>query len=166
MQKATLQANILPTAKFRFLVSDLPQSVITMTRGELVSELGVINLQDQTRVAGGRQRAGDFEVEIQLGNPSDLKAYREWHKQAFDQPGKGIDPRYKRSATAKYLRLFEGTGGQYDASSDLQPLTVRLQGCWCSKLTLPKNDINADNGDGGDTILKATINYDSLVIED
>lgn len=162
MQKATLQPNFLPTAKFRFLVQDLPQSVITMTRGELVSEMGVINLQDQTRASGGRQRAGDFEVEIQLGNPTDYRAYAEWHKQSIDRIGRGIDPRYKRSATAKFLRLFEGTGGQYDASSDLQPLTIRLTGCWCSKLTYPKNDINADSGDSGDTILKATINYDSL----
>ena len=118
MQKATLQPNILPTAKFRFLVQDLPQSVITMTRGELVSETGVINLQDQTRAAGGRQRAGDFEVEIQLGNPTDYGAYVEWHRQSIDRIGKGIDPRYKRSATAKFLRLFEGTGGQYGASCD------------------------------------------------
>ena len=76
-----------------------------------------------------------------------------------------LNYRYKRDATLIYLRLFRGSPGNYDAGSDLPPVKARITGCWCSKLELPGLDVGSDNGDDGDTILKATINYDDVFLE-
>ena len=52
-----------------------------------------------------------------------------------------------------------------DSGSDLPPVRARLLGVWCSKLELPGLDVKADSGDDGDTILKATLNYDDVLLE-
>lgn len=164
MLKNALEKNILPKAKQRLIVSGLPEtSVIHLTRDPISAELGVINLADQTRVPGGRIRAGEFTVTIQFGRNEDRNAYREWHNQSKDRPGdQGINPAYKRDATIVYYRLFRGSAGVFDSGSDLPPVRVRLKGCWCSKLELPALDVKADSGDEGDTILTATIQFDDV----
>jgi hypothetical protein len=162
MQKESLQPNILPKAKNRFAPQDLPSSLIHLTRDPIPLEVGVINLADQTRVPGGRKRSGDFTVEIQFARDEDRLAYFNWFKMSVDTPGeKGINPAFKRSATLTYYRLFSGTGGIFDASSDLKPVKIKMTGCWVSKLELPGGDIEADNGNDGDTKMKITINYDN-----
>jgi hypothetical protein len=161
MEKMTLQQNILPTADAQFIVEGLPD-VIILKRGEINSEFGVIKLADQTQVAGGRQRAGSFDVEFQFADDKALKAYQEWHLFAQDQKGKGINPNYKKSAMVKFNRLFSGVGGQFGADSDLGPVLLKIVGCWISKMTFPAADVNADDGDGGDTICKAVIQYDAV----
>jgi hypothetical protein len=166
MQKASLQPNILPKAKNRFAPQDLPATLIHLTRDPIPMEVGVINLADQTRVPGGRKRSGDFTVEIQFARDEDRLAYYNWFKMAIDVPGEnGINPSYKRSAKLTYYRLFTGTGGTFDASSDLKPVKVSLTGCWVSKMELPGGDIEADNGNDGDTKVKITINFDDATLD-
>lgn len=166
MQKNTLEKNILPKAKQRLLVTGLPESIIHLTRDPIPMEVGVINLADQTRVPGGRKRAGDFPVEIQFARNEDRQAYRDWFNMGVDASGdRGINPRYKRDATIIFFRLFRGSPGVMDSGSDLPPVRARLLGVWCSKLELPGLDVKADNGDDGDTILKATLNYDDILLE-
>jgi hypothetical protein len=164
MQKNTLEKNILPKAKQRFLVSGLPEGqIIHLSRDPISMEFGVINLADQTRVPGGRVRAGEFTVQLQFGRDQDRNAYSEWWEQARDREGdKGINPAYKRDATIIYYRLFRGNAGVFDSGSDLPPVRAKLEGCWCSKLDLPSLDIKADSGDEGDTILIATIQFDNV----
>lgn len=166
MQKNTLEKNILPKAKQRMLIDGLPEGIIHLTRDPISMELGVINLKDQTRVPGGRKRAGEFTAEIQYGRNIDRNSYLDWFTMGTDVIGdKGIDPKYKRDATLIYYRLFRGSPGSYDSGSDLPPVKARLEGCWCSKLELPGLDVAADNGDDGDTILKVTIQYDDVFLE-
>lgn len=166
MRKAKLEGNILPKAKQRFLVDGLPETMIHLTRGELPIELGVINLKDQTRVPGGRKRSGEFEVEIQMARDIDRNTYVDWLDASVDQEGdSGIEPTYKRDATIIFLRLYRGSPGARDTGSDLPPVRVRLIGVWCSKLTLPSGDINNDNGDDADSIMKCTLQYDDIRVE-
>jgi hypothetical protein len=166
MQKNTLEKNILPKAKQRLLIAGLPEGIIHLTRDPIPMEIGVINLADQTRVPGGRKRAGEFPVEIQFGRNEDRNSYLDWFNMGVDQIGdRGIDPKYKRDATLIYFRLFRGSPGQFDSGSDLPPVRARLLGCWPSKMELPGLDVKADNGDDGDTILKVTINYDDVILE-
>ena len=70
-----------------------------------------------------------------------------------------------KNALIRYFRLFRGSPGVMDSGSDLPPVRVRLLGVWCSKLELPGLDVKADSGDDGDTILKATLNYDDVLLE-
>jgi hypothetical protein len=166
MQKRTLEGNILPKAKQRFLVNGLPEVIIHLTRDPIPMEIGVINLADQTRVPGGRVRAGDFTIEIQFARNEDRQAYSEWFNMCKDVSGdKGINPKYKRDATLIYFRLFRGSPGTYDSGSDLPPVRARLFGCFPSKMELPALDVKADNGEDGDTMLKVTINYDDVMLE-
>lgn len=166
MQKRTLEGNILPRSKQRLLINGLPEGIIHLTRDPIPMEVGVINLADQTRVPGGRIRSGDFAVEIQLARNEDRVAYRDWFLMCKDVPGdKGVDPKYKRDATLIFLRLFRGSPGTYDSGSDLPPVRARLFGVWPSKLELPQLDVKADNGEDADSILKITLNYDDVMLE-
>ena len=166
MQKATLQGNILPKAKQRIIFNGLPEGIIHLTRDPIPMEIGVINLADQTRVPGGRKRAGDFPVEVQFGRDEDRRAYIDWFNACVDREGdRGIDPKYKRDGVLIFYRLFRGSPGTFDSGSDLPPVKARILRCWPSKLEIPALDIKADNGDEGDTILKITINYDDVILE-
>lgn len=167
MQKNTLEKNILPKAKQRLLIAGLPEAIIHLTRDPIQMEVGVINLADQTKVPGGRKRAGEFPVELQFARDIDRNEYRRWFEMCIDVRGNdGIEPTYKRDATIIYFRLFRGSSGTYNNGSDLPPVKARLEGIWCSKLELPGLDIKADNGDDGDTILKATLQFDDVSLEE
>lgn len=169
MQKSTLQKNILPKAKQRLIVDDMPEpdKIIHLSRDPIMMEIGVINLADQTRVPGGRKRAGDFTVEVQFASDRDRKAYIQWFEMCVDREGDaGVNPKYRRDATIVYFRLFRGNPGTSDSGSDLLPVRARLEGCWPSKIELPGLDIKADNGDEGDCTLKITLNYDNCKVEE
>jgi hypothetical protein len=164
MQKQTMEGNILPKAKQRFQVDNLGETSMQITkRGELDVEVGVIKLADETQVPGGRVRAGSFETEFQFGDPAVANQFWKWFKMAIDSgSGKGINPTYKRNATIMYLRLFDGNSDTYNSGTELPPVVVQVEGCWCSKMTFPEYDMKADDGDEGWLVSKATINFDNV----
>lgn len=165
MRKAELQGNILPKAKQLFLVDGFPSSLILdITRDSIESGLGVIELPDQTRVPGGRRRAGEFTKTFQFARPEDLQVYYSWHLLSVDRGDRGIDPTYKRNATIVFQRLFKGSPGTYNSGSDLPDVKVRLIGCWISKIVIPDYDMNADESDG-DCTSEVTCQYDDVIID-
>ncbi|MBW4514550.1 MAG: hypothetical protein KME11_04935 [Timaviella obliquedivisa GSE-PSE-MK23-08B] len=161
MQKGTLEHNILPKAKQRMVVAGLPEATLTgsllpLTRDAISMEIGVINLADQSRVPGGRVRAGDYALECQFARATDRDTYITWFNQCKDgAKNDGVDPDYKRNVTIHYERLHEGTG--------TNEIKLMLKGCFPSKIEFPAYDMNADNGDEGDTKLKITVNYDDII---
>jgi hypothetical protein len=166
MRKAVLEGNILPKAKQRFLVDGYPSvDILNLTRDMVTSEIGVIELPDQTKVPGGRRRAGEFTMSIAFHQDSDRELFRDWHYKCVDDGGeRGIDPTYKRNATAIYMRLFSGNPGTYNSGSQLQPVKVRIFGCWPSSFELGDYDMNSDEGDGFVTS-QITIQYDLAELE-
>lgn len=172
MRKAVLEGNILPKAKQRFLVDGLSGAdLIYITRDVIEMAVGVIELPDQTRVPGGRVRAGDFTITLQFARNPDREAYLDWFEKCVDFPGggdtntnNGIDSTYKRNATIIYYRLFKGSAQNYPSGSDLPPVTARVYGCWPSSIKLPDMDINSDDGDA-DCTLECTINFDDVEID-
>lgn len=166
MKKAVLEGNILPKAKQRLLFEGFPSAEIHyITRDVVPVEVGVITLPDQTQVPGGRVRAGEFGVTLQMARNEDRNRFIEWFEMCIDDGReRGIDATYKRNGTIIYLRLFRGSAGNFNSGSDLPPVRARLFGCWPSKYELPDYDMNADNGDG-DCMLKLTLKYDSAFVE-
>jgi hypothetical protein len=162
MRKATLEGNILPRAKQRFLVEGMPGADIQyISRDVIPMEIGVIELPDQTRVPGGRRRAGEFTLTLQFGRNQDREAYLAWFNLCIDRGDRGISPAYKRNARLIYLRLFQGSPGTYNSGSDLPPVEVNVIGCWPSSMQLPDYDMTGDEGDG-DTNLECTLNFDDV----
>ena len=154
MRKRVLEQNILPTAKQRIVVQGLAAAdILLISRDPIDMKLGIISLPDQTRVPGGRRRAGDFKVTMQFAHDPDRNAFNEWFKQCVDAgTPAGIDPNYKKDATLTYLRLYSGK----------QAVTVSLFGCWLSSANLPNYGMDDDDGANGDTKLEMTINFDDL----
>ena len=154
MRKRILEQNILPTAKQRIVVQGLAAAdILLISRDPIDMKLGVIALPDQTRVAGGRRRAGDFKVTLQFAHDSDRNAFNEWFKQCVDDgTPNGINANYKKDATMTYLRLYSGK----------QAVTVSLFGCWPSSANLPNYGMDDDDGANGDTKLEMTINFDDI----
>lgn len=154
MRKRVLEQNILPTAKQRIVVQGLAAAdILLISRDPIDMKLGVINLADQTRVPGGRRRAGDFKVTMQFAHDSDRNAFNEWFKQCVDDgTPTGINPNYKKDATMTYLQLYSGK----------QAVTVSLFGCWLSSANLPNYGMDDDDGANGDTKLEMTINFDDV----
>lgn len=165
MRKAELEGNILPKAKQRFLVDGMAGAdIILLTRDVIEVAVGVIELPDQTRVPGGRKRAGEFNITLQFARDRDRNAYIDWHELCVDRGDRGIDPTYKRNATIIYMRLFQGSPGTFNSGSDVPPVRARLFGCWPSSYSLPDFDINSDEGDG-DSNLEITMNFDNVELE-
>ncbi len=154
MRKRVLEQNILPTAKQRIVVQGLAAAdILLISRDPIDMKLGVIALPDQTRVPGGRRRAGDFKVTMQFADDSDRNAFNEWFKQCVDDgTPNGIDANYKKDATMTYLRLYSGK----------QAVTVSLFGCWPSSANLPNYGMDDDDGANGDTKLEVTVNFDDV----
>lgn len=144
----------------------------------------VIELPDQTRVPGGRKRAGEFTVTLQMARNEDRQAYITWFNRCVDRNTRhhrgdllnvdvgnlrgeqGVDPTYKRNGTITYLRLFRGNPGNYrGAGNDAPSVKATLYGCWPSSLKLPDMDINGDEGDG-DCMLEVTLNFDDVEVQD
>lgn len=165
MKKAALEGNILPKAKQRFYVDGFPGTdILYLTRDVIEMTIGVIELPDQTRVPGGRKRAGEFTLTLQFARNVDRETYVEWFNMCVDDGGaRGIDPTYKRNATIIYMRLFNGSPGNYNSGSALPPVQARLFGCFPSSLKLPDYDMNSDESDG-DCTLEVTINFDDVEI--
>jgi hypothetical protein len=177
MRKATLEGNILPKAKQRFLVDGMVGADIQyLTRDVLEMTVGVIELPDQTKVPGGRRRAGEFTLTLQFAGDEDRNAYLEWFEQCIDKGGtvgnntetansiQGIHPDYKRNATIIFLRLYQGKPSFVQHSNQEQkPVTARVFGCWPSSVKVPDYDMNGDEGDG-DCTMEITINYDDVTI--
>ena len=177
MRKATLEGNILPKAKQRFLVDGMAGTDIQyLTRDVMEMTIGVIDLPDQTKVPGGRRRAGEFTLTLQFARDSDREAYLKWFDQCLDKGGtvgnstetansiQGIHPDYKRNATIIYLRLYQGKPSFVQHSTSEQtPVTARVFGCWPSSIKVPDYDMNSDEGDG-DCTMEVTINYDDVQI--
>lgn len=152
MKKAVLEGNIFPKAKQRLLIDGLSESeVLWITRDTIEASVGVIELEDQTKVPGGRTRSGEFTVTLQLANDTDRQAFFRWKRQCQDINGRGISPDYKRNGTITYLRLHQGD----------RPFRVRLIGIWPSSVKLPDYDMNGDDGDG-DCRLEVTIQFDDV----
>ena len=172
MRKAVLEGNILPKAKQRFLVDGYTGAdIIYLTRDVIEMAVGVIELADQTRVPGGRIRAGDFTVTLQFARNPDREAYLDWFEKCVDYPGtgdigggNGISSTYKRNATIIYYRLFKGSNEGYPSGSDSPPVVARLYGCWPSSVKVPDYDINSDDGEA-DCSLEVTINFDDIFVE-
>lgn len=154
MRKRKLEQNILPTAKQRFVVQGLASAdILLITRDPIDRKLGVIALPDQTRVPGGRVRAGDFKISLQFANDADRNAFTDWHNQCVDDgTERGIDPQYKKDAAMTYLRLHAGK----------QAVKVNLFGCWPSSANFPNYDMDGDDGNNGDAKLELTINFDDV----
>lgn len=177
MRKATLEGNILPKAKQRFLVDGMAGTDIQyLTRDVMEMTIGVIDLPDQTKVPGGRRRAGEFTLTLQFARNADREAYLKWFDQCLDKGGtvgnstetansiQGIHPDYKRNATIIYLRLYQGKPSFVQHSTSEQtPVTARVFGCWPSSIKVPDYDMNSDEGDG-DCTMEVTINYDDVQI--
>lgn len=128
--------------------------------------IGVIELPDQTRVPGGRVRAGEFTVTLQFARDHDREAYLKWFEMCKDAgtDTAGIDPTYKRNGYMTYLRLFTGSPGTYASGHQADPVKVELIGCWPSSMKLPDYDINSDESDG-DCTLEVTLNFDDINVE-
>ena len=154
MRKQVLEKNILPTAKQRFVVQGLAAAdLVLISRDPIDRKLGVIALPDQTRVPGGRTRAGDFKVKLQFARDSDRNAFVSWHDLCVDDgTERGIDPNYKKDATMTYLRLYAGKPA----------VTVALTGCWPCSVNLPNYEMDGDDGANGDCVLELTINFDDV----
>lgn len=165
MKKQKLEQNILPKAKQRFLVQGFPDAeILAISRDVISSEIGVIELPDQTRVPGGRRRAGDFTITVQFGRDEDRELFSSWYNLCMDQESGdriGINPTYKRNATLIYLRLFSQDPGEYDSGRNLEPVIVSLTGCFPSTLSYPDYDMTSDEGDGYSQ-LELTINFDDV----
>lgn len=74
MRKATLEGNIILKAKGRILVDGYQAAdIMAITRDVIAHTVGVIELPDQTKVPGGRRRAGEFTVTIQFAR--DKRSY-------------------------------------------------------------------------------------------
>ncbi len=155
MRKRVLEQNILPTAKQRIVVQGLAAAdILLISRDPIDMKLGVIALPDQTRVPGGRRRAGDFKVTMQFAHDPDRNAFNEWFKQCVDDgTPNGINANYKKDATMTYLRLY---------SAGKQAVTVSLSGCWLSSTKLPNYEMDGDDGTNGDAKLEATVNFDDV----
>jgi len=155
MRKRILEQNILPTAKQRIVVQGLAAAdILLISRDPIDMKLGVIALPDQTRVAGGRRRAGDFKVTLQFAHDSDRTAFNQWFLQCVDDgTPTGINTNYKKDATMTYLRLY---------SSGKQAVTVSLSGCWLSSTNLPNYEMDGDDGTNGDAKLEVTVNFDDV----
>lgn len=178
MRKATLEGNILPKAKQRFLVDGLQGADIQyLTRDVVEMAVGVIELPDQTKVPGGRRRAGEFTLSLQFARDEDREQYIQWFEGCVDKGGTtgntlatantihGISPDYKRNATIIYLRLFKGKPTYVQHSTtDRQPVRARVFGCWPSAIQLPDYDMNGDESDG-DCTMEVTIQFDDVAIE-
>ena len=126
--------------------------------------LGVIELPDQTKVPGGRRRAGEFTKTFQFARDIDRETYYKWFMMSVDKGDRGIDPTYKRNCTIIMMRLFQGSPGTYNSGSDVPPVRIRLFGCWVSRMTIGDMDINADEGDG-DIISEITMQFDDVEME-
>ena len=152
MRKARLATNILPKAKQRLLIDGLSGAdILYITRDVISMAVGVIELEDQTKVPGGRTRATEFTVTLQLANDEDRKAFFRWRRECIDIEGRGISPNYKRNGTVIFLRLHQGDN----------PVRVRLIGLWPSEMKIPDYDMNADEGDG-DCRLEITLQCDDI----
>lgn len=164
MQKATLEGNILPKAKQKFLVDGFTDAdIIYISRDVIQHTVGVIELPDQTRVPGGRRRAGEFTTTLQFARDTDRETFVKWSEMCIDRGERGVDPTYKRNATIIYERLFQGSPDTYNTGSNVPPVRARIYGVWPSQFTLPDHDINADEGDG-DCMLEITLNYDDVEV--
>jgi hypothetical protein len=159
-----MEGNDTLRAKQRFLVNGMVgPDILYLTRDPLEITLGVIELPDQTRIPGGRQRAGDFGITLQFGSQTDRETYIDWFEMCVDRGENGIDPTYKRDGTIVYYRLFSGDSGVYANGTNLPPVKASIFGMWPSRYTLPDYDMNSDEGDGS-CILEMTINFDSATL--
>jgi hypothetical protein len=168
LQKRRLEGNVTLKANQSFTVQGMNDAKnILITRDAISTEIGVIELPDQTRVPGGRQKSGDFSITLQFCNDQDRNAYARWYNQCI-APSRddhaGISPYYKRTAELTYYRLFSGDPGGYDSGTDLKPVHVKLFGCWPSTMELPEGDIDSDDGDAYCT-LNMTINFDEAILQ-
>lgn len=163
LQKRSLEGNVTLKANQSFTVQGMNDADnILITRDSISTEIGVIELPDQTRVPGGRQKSGDFSITLQFCNDRDRNAYVRWYTQCIAtgrSSNSGISPQYKRTADLVYYRLFSGDPGSYQSGKDLNPVKAKLFGCWPSTMELPEGDIDSDDGDAYCS-LNMTINFD------
>ena len=167
MRKAVLEGNILPKAKQRFVIDGLPEGeIMWLTRDVINVALGVIDLPDQTKVPGGRRRAGEFTATLQFAQNQDREAMLDWFSESVDAgTDDGISPHYKKNGTIIYHRLFRGNPGLgANSGTDLPPVRAVIFGVWCSQYNLPDFDMNSDEGDG-DCVMECTFQFDDAEID-
>jgi len=168
MRKSVLEGNILPKAKQRIIIDGYADyEIMPLTRDVLNHEIGVIELPDQTKVPGGRRRAGEFNVTIQFGRDRDRLLFMDWAGKCIDVSqgsNTGISRDYKKDLTLVYLRLLNSSRGTSDnnGNADLTPVKVRVIGAWVSAYELPDYDMNSDEGDGFSSC-QVTIQYDDVI---
>lgn len=163
MQKGTLQGNILPKAKQRFVVTGLTPCIV-ITRDEIEVAVGAIELPDGTKTSGGRVEPGEFGVTLQFGDDVARRTYINWFNEAKDRGASGVSPNYKRSATLTFLRSFSDPPDITSSSgSDLEKVEAIIRGVWCLSYTIPEGDIDATDGDGY-TTLSCNLSYDDAEV--
>lgn len=161
LRKAVLEGNDTLKANQRFLVDGLVASnILYLTRDPLEISIGVVELPDQTRIPGGRKRAGEFGLTLQFARDQDREEYNRWFEACTDFEEFGVHPEYKRDATIIYYRLFQGRPNRADTGTEARPVQARVYGVWVSQLNFPDYDMNADEGDGS-CILEVTMQFDS-----
>lgn len=168
MRKSVLEGNILPKAKQRLIIDGYSSyEIMPLTRDVLNHEIGVIELPDQTKVPGGRRRAGEFNVTIQFGRDRDRLLFQDWAAKCIDVESggdTGISRDYKKDLTLIYLRLLNTSRGTDDTNgnANLEPVKVRVIGAWVSAYEYPDYDMNSDEGDGFSSC-QVTIQYDDVI---
>lgn len=168
MRKSVLEGNILPKAKQRMIIDGYTSyEIMPLTRDVLNHEIGVIELPDQTKVPGGRRRAGEFNVTIQFGRDRDRLLFQDWAGKCIDVTSgsdSGISRDYKKDLTLIYLRLLNSSRGTDDTNgnANLEPVKVRVIGAWVSAYEYPDYDMNSDEGDGFSSC-QVTIQYDDVI---
>lgn len=167
MRKATLEGNIILKAKGRIHVDGYNSAdIMAITRDVIAHTVGVIELPDQTKVPGGRRRAGEFTVTVQFARDQDRTLFMDWAAKCIDggTESNGISPDYKRDMTIIYCRLLSKTGRASNNTNGnlLDNIRARVIGCWVSSYNLPDFDMNSDEGDG-DSTMECTIQYDDVI---
>lgn len=159
IRKATSEDNVLLENNQEFIVQGLPRSLITYTRDNFTSEIGLVEKADGTYSPTGRRGPGEMTVTFQFADPEVWDAYYSWHEMSIDQgDGNGINPQYKRPATIVYNRLYRGSPGEFGSGRDLPDRKVGLIGCWCRSLQMPGGDIASEE----ECIVEATIAWDNI----
>jgi len=155
LNKGVLEGNIFSKGNQRLVIRGMP-ALTLISRDAITLEQGVIDLADKTKVPGGRNNSGEFNVVAQLANDTDREAFLGWYNQCLNY-GQGIDANYKRDALLTFDRHFQGAPDSEFSGAGKRgdPFQVKLIGIWPKSLEFP--DYSLSDGDEGDADSHMTI---------
>lgn len=153
--KGVLEGNVFTKGNQRLTITGLP-TLTLISRDAITVEQGMIELADKTRIPGGRNASGEFNVVAQLANDSDREAFLNWYNMCLNY-GRGINPNYKRDALLTFMRHFEGSPDTEfrGAGKRGEPFTLKLIGTWPQSIEFPEYSLS--DGDEGDADAHITI---------